>query len=336
MSRIIITHVGTSVLQCAAFARAQQLERLKQDLTQKGKERTADLDTYVASLQTGLANTWKTTTDGWRRRQDSPAEIASLNLLGVQDSTVVLLHSDTPAGRFCARLLEKVLQQDIGREAGYPACIPATGCTVRTVQINDMHVNEQYQRSSWWEGFRHGHADRRTQQTEQDVFVRKGLVNYIRTIVGFYRELLPTGGELLFNVTAGYKGMIPVARDLTLLLEAHYREWRTRQANRAEAFAPLGTFESAICYVFERSNDLIRYSALPVSFDFSAFSVDLLRAASADAGLERNAPDPRCFFEPLSNGRWRRSALGEVVLTCYEELYEASAATRPTPERYQG
>ncbi len=309
------------------------MEALKRDLTQSGKERIADLDTYVTSLQTGLNKTWKTTIDDWKRRQDSPAEIASLNLLGVQDNTVVLLHSDTPAGRFCARLLEKVLQQDIGREAGYPACIPATGCTVRTVQINDLHVNEQYQRSSWWEGFRPGNADRRAQQTEQDVFVRKGMVNYIRAIVRHYRKLLPTGGELLFNVTAGYKGMIPIARDLTLLLDAHYREWR---ANRAEASATPGTFESAICYVFERSNDLIRYPALPVFFDFSVLNVDLLRAASADAGLERSAPEPRCFFEPLANGRWRRSALGEVVLTCYEELYEAPAANRPDSDRYQG
>ena len=61
---------------------------------------------------------------GMEQRQHSPDEIASLSLLDIVNTDhMILLYSETPRGRFCAKLLEIVLSnEELKEKPGYPGC----------------------------------------------------------------------------------------------------------------------------------------------------------------------------------------------------------------------
>lgn len=119
--RIVITHVGNTAIECAAIKdplRSLQGNNVPSDYTRKvqhikkGQQRTDRLvDEWSTALQTGLREIWKSTTyTEPEKLEKSPAEIASLSLMDLDPGDrVVLVHSETVAGEFCAKLLHACL-----------------------------------------------------------------------------------------------------------------------------------------------------------------------------------------------------------------------------------
>jgi hypothetical protein len=318
MTRIILTHVGTSLLSCLEWARGNtDVPRLRRTLEQTNAlPSPAVQQTVRDDLQQFLREIWSL--DGAQsdteRREFSPAEIASLSLLAPHPGdTVVLLHSQTTAGQFCAHELADLLRQNLAPDSGYPCCLPPI--TVECVEITGLHISSDGRRTS---------AQQQAQEVEsgEQAFVRVGLVNYVDRVWTYFRKLTRTHDVLLFNITGGYKGMIPIARDLALLLAAYSRD----EINRP--------IKSEVCYLYETGGDLIRYGALPVKFVWSPTLRDYLEQAAFPAGtayarlpvLEQYTEWEPFFEEVRQNpeqpsSRIRRSALGEVVLALYKQMY---------------
>jgi hypothetical protein len=147
-------------------------------------------------------------------------------------------------------------------------------------------------------------------------FVRKGIVNYVDAIWKIYIALKPSD-TLVFNVTGGYRGMLPIARDLTLLLSAHSHD----QGERLPITIKM-------CILFKSGNELVHYDALPVSFRWRLRLAEDLQLAGGDLGVDSRQlhlsdhPEWRAFFEgvPGQSNLMRRSPLGEVVLALAKRL----------------
>jgi hypothetical protein len=264
------------------------------DTLQNGREPgSGQLDACVEIAREALTRIWNGPAPPRRKREQSPAEIASLSLIKPQPGDhVVLLHSQTPDGAFCARVLMQVLQRnDIAPGTDYPFHNKVDLVEVRGLRISDSVV-----------------------EASKDEFVREGLVGYVNAVWEQYAK--PTrGSEIIFNITGGYKGMILVARDLALLLTAHSRDIDPR-------------FTCKVCYLYQDSSDLIIYGALPVQFIWNRRLKEFLNRApyphgapSANLSLGEN-PEWIPFFEavPGQPTHMRRSALGEVTLALYNKL----------------
>jgi hypothetical protein len=308
--RTIITHVGSSLLDehCEAFNGFRDRKNLCDDLASSSHEYMRDtyLDDAAAHLVGQLGTIWGRGAEA--RFRHSPAEIASLGRLEVtRQDRVVLLHSDTVEGAFCAALLKRALTADgIPHKNDYPMCAPEA---VSFERVSGLRVASK------------------PGEEEQiaEAFVRTGLTSYVRIVWQAYRDLYDRWREhgsavpkpevaMIFNVTAGYKGTVPVARDLALLLQAY-----SIQLNRRNRIS------TAVCYLYEESAQLIRYESLPVQFDWRRVTVPhLTRAAVEDEPVKAPAerqrwdelmPEERHYFEPIEPEKIfaRLSPLGRVV-----------------------
>lgn len=297
MKRGIVTHVGTSVLSCEALLLHASFDtsRLREDLLAE-RARQDQLTLCVADLTRGLSDTWSLARNFTlaQRRYESPAEIAALSLLGVRAAdTVALVHSDTAAGRFCGNLLSQVLESaTIAAVPEYPRCQPgaAPPREVTGLRITDDSVRDQ-------------------QGSQQDSvsFTQHGIAAYVARVWDVYAVLTPDD-ELVFNITGGYKGLAPLARDIALLLAAQS--------------STTGGPRVRMCYLFQTSSDLIWYEPLPMSMQWEALPLEQLAQAGEPAGI---TPDdvPTTYATLFTAqpgtidaiGPLQRSASGEVIWT---------------------
>lgn len=337
MTRLILTHVGTSALHCDALKKETRLDlEMLHDNLVNNKDYTCDRCAQTAcahdkqrcqdDLVAGLTTRWQRS-DEQTCRQDSPAEIASLSLLGVQPGDhLVLISSDTPDGCFCTNLLAHALQQPIpSRDNRYPFYDTASGAvTLETVRVAGLTVSGE---------------DPFLQEMitgEKDVFIREGVVHYVEQVWRCFTTLLQQpppqadrssqevgNHQLLFNITGGYKGIIPIARDLALLLAAYYRQ-RQQTLSVQQPHTPIASLQSEVCYLYQASQALVRYPALPVRFDwrYIANIQEMLRqAATKCLPVDLPTMDEDIFFEAVPEleaasdrpkGK-QLSALGQVV-----------------------
>jgi hypothetical protein len=316
--RTIVTHVGISLLNARAFTSEYNgIDTLKDNLLHDPWYDTTKVEQKCRkALFDGLKDCWGDGSEPWRSRQDSPAEIASLSLLNLQPGDrVVLFYSETAAGQFCAHLLEHLLRQNLAPGSAYPFCSPEM--TVECKEIKGVRIIGDG-------------GNTLITQNNRD-FVRVGLVNYVQAVYKLYR----VADGIIFNVTSGYKGLIPIARDLSLLLTTHSRDGLDNPI-RIE-----------MCYLYETSDDLVYYGILPATIRLDPLLLNALAQAGSDTGVQRRevnnmdvAWEP--FFEMLKHPQaereaselpvWRpyvnsnctrdctirRSALGEVVHTLSE------------------
>lgn len=299
MQRTIITHVGASLLapSCLAFKDYGGASELRAALRAEHEDALAHLDPAADHLEAELGAIWATGAD--TRWRDSPAEIASLSRLALAPADrVVLLHSDTLTGRFCAALLQRALSASFTPLNGYPHSAPGR---VVARNLTGLRVTDRPGAAPAAGG------------TAAERFVRDGLRDYVEHVWSAYDELAASlsasgdEGRLIFNVTAGYKSMVPIARDLALLLPEHIRGLER----------PITT---ELCVLYEESSELIRYASLPVQFDWSKVYMAHLGRADADAPgarlrYDHTAADNLAFFEraPDDPSYAHLSPLGRVV-----------------------
>ncbi len=204
MKRTILTHVGTSLFGSEAFTRTystSQARNLQCKLqTDPWYDTKKDEPACRAALITGLRDYWESDADDWKRRHASPAEIASLSLLNLQPGDrVVLVSSDTRAGSFCAHLIRESLNE-------------LRRLPFSTEQIDLPPVRRL-------EG---------VETQDGKAFVDSGLPAYMNLIAderqglaGDIDHLSAEHVQILFNITGGYKGLIPFAMIAAQLLASH-------------------------------------------------------------------------------------------------------------------
>lgn len=295
MNRTIITHGGISALSCEAL-RLQasfDIDLLRSYLFAE-TARPDQLKLCIEDLSRGLSDTWGRKgfplTD---RRYESPAEIAALSLIGVKsDDAVVLVHSATAAGRFCADLLVHVLESsEVSAVREYPRCDHGQ---IQKREVEGLHISDDSAR------------DPRNSADGKASFVGLGVASYISHVWEAYTKLQP-GDQLIFNITGGYKGLIPVARDVASLIAAFNANYALSVSVR-------------MCYLFQTSSELIWHDILPFTFSWDRLPMDALRQAGEPNGLAvQKVPAAwSSLFEPgaLPGGEAaprRRSTAGEVI-----------------------
>jgi hypothetical protein len=308
MNRIILTHVGVSVLLTPTFVEFYTSDTMDlQQKLQRDYVSPDDLDICFRDLRDGLETTWSPdyTPHPHEWRQRSPAEIAALSLLKLQsDDTVVLLHSQTKAGEFCAKLIAEALQIDtIPPNRTYPHC---TASQLRLEPLKGVKITDDGENN----------FDRRdafSPQTLLETLVHTGLVSYVSFVWDRYQELIDQGGgELIFNITSGYRGLTPIARDLALLLEGYAR----------------GNSQPVRCrmvYLFQRGESLIRYDPLPMAINWRLLPKwEVLDEASRKPGVvpTRYEAAEAAYFADVEGDlkHQRLSPLGAVVYALMPKL----------------
>lgn len=301
MSHTVITHIGVSALSSKALrsVQSQNYDTILDELA-LGTERPDALMIAKRDLLRGLGRQWNRSLKPEQQRAVSPAEIAALSLLKTEQQPngepplpldrLVLLTSETRGGEFCAELLEHVFHDsdgDIKPNDAYPH-MPTGQIQSRKIEglaITDERVPDP--------------------ESKQQKFVRKGLANYVAEVFAAYNDL-KAGDTLTLNITSGYKGLVPTARDLALLL-----------ASRT------GGPTIRLVYLYQSSSELVWYDTLPMSFDWSDIPAQLLMQAGEKNGATDGLPDSRhaYLFEHKEPKRLKRSAIGEVVWRLYTLLY---------------
>lgn len=303
-TQTIITHVGTSTLAtlhaipaCGGFVRRLETTFATGDPPDTDVVRSV---TDLIAERDRIWNRWSGTTaqDRRKRRQALPAELASLSLLNLHATDqVVLLHSQTPDGRFCARVLAGLLTREGATVQDFPTCAKER---LKLVEVQGLRAASDHTST--------------TQITTAETFVREGLVYYVHEVWKIYHEA-NRGDKLVFNVTGGYKGMIPIARDVAMLLAAAHRSENP-------------DFVCELCYLYEESSELIIYGSLPMTFTFERLLKDDLTKAALPHGTPaatshlKEHPEWRPYFEavPHQPQYHQRTALGEVMLALYAKL----------------
>lgn len=147
-----------------------------------------------------------------KRRRKAPAELASLDLIGLREhEPVLLLGSDNNEGQLAREMLYFLLRKFFGEMA--PAIEGQRVSGVDTKQGSD--------------------------------FVAKGLPNYIAAVSAEAQKLAATPAEhrrLVFNITGGYKGLIPFATLTAQLI----------------ATRPTSTIMTDVVYAHEHGDVLIK------------------------------------------------------------------------------
>lgn len=322
MLQTIITHVGASLLEndCVAFRWFKDRDSLLNELRYE-RDTSAYLNDATTHLVKDLHKRWSSEQEQRAQRlSESPAEIASLSLLGLgKHDQVVLLHSDTAEGAFCAELLRRVLSNaQIAPQTDYPFCAEdrVTVQRINGLRVTDLRSDQPGERG-----------------TLRDTFVREGLTNYVEHVWDAYHELkkrindYQDEGALSFNVTAGYKGMIPIARDLALLLATYIKDKNQK-------------ITTEVCCLYETSSELIRYASLPIYFNWARVDMSQLeraaqeevpiaqRSTALDRVLYNNIdPDKRSYFVALHAGSpyVRLSPLGRIVWELGKRMYDGSS-----------
>lgn len=297
MSRTILTNVGISTLVNPALVNfyTANLARLQDDL-RSNRERPDALDLCKKDLTRGLKHIWTRnySTQARRRREDSPAEVAALSLLQVQpDDRVILLHSDTTAGAFCASLVTTALQiGGIAADMEYPFCQTHQ---IEVRPVPGLMLTDDLQSASF---------DPAGLST---AFVRNGLRNFVEQVCAEYRRLAGNGGgELILNITSGYRGVVPAARDAALLLAADARE-RGRPIT------------ISMRYLYQSADHMVRYDPLPLAFDWSILpSLAMFAEADSEPGVleTRITPEQRPFFES-AEGQYKHRRISPLGAVAY-------------------
>jgi hypothetical protein len=291
MKRVILTHVGISALSCSALEMnaSFNIDWLRKDLLAE-TARQDHLQICVEDLTRGLSDTW--TRNGFRlseRREESPAEIAALSLITVKSNDIVMLvHSATAAGRFCAELLKRLLTSSAVRAVGeYPRFTNSEN--VLTREVDSLRITDDTARDP--HGPENGKAN----------FVSLGVPSYVDHAWEAYTKLDP-GDELVFNITGGYKGLIPVARDVSTLLAAR-------------GFGQTPPITIRMCYLFQTSSDLIWHDPLPFTINWSDVPMKELTQAATPGGLTEASIKPawRRLFEPSEGPVRKHSTVGAIV-----------------------
>ena len=136
---------------------------------------------------------WKKDLEDKYKRAWSGAELASLSLLGRDESgrdplgggdRVVLLASDTPSGAFCAATISQALREGV------------TGAAPGRVRVVDIA------------GLRADDADR---------FLNVGLLNTAKSLAD-YRPVAGSDDETLLMASGGYKGLLPYLTPIAMQL----------------------------------------------------------------------------------------------------------------------
>jgi hypothetical protein len=211
MARIIITHVGTSALTCEAFTQSpdapENLTSLVRNL--KGRELKSDEQALLShALGSGLNKVFldPRRVTKLELRQAAPAEIASLHILDLKaGDRIVLVCSDTFRGRNCGELLRRTLAGN-ERNAFFPQ-----GLTVPERIDPLLGVSAP------------------SEKTNANQFVDQGLPAYMELVAREYRIMMeshsqvngPVYDSLIFNITGGYKGVIPFAVLASQLLNSY-------------------------------------------------------------------------------------------------------------------
>lgn len=296
MARVIITHVGTSALRCKALLERANFDTdaLDRSLQLERGSREDLRRAYREDLMRGLRDTWQSRYDPSVRRMRSPAEIASLSLLDLQrNDRVVLLHPECAGGKFCADLVTLALTGE-----GIPTGLayPHTG-VVEMHQVDGLKVTGDPNLDD---------LDLGASDALSASFVRQGAASYVEQVMTQF-ERMSEGDQLVFNITGSYKGLVPIARDMSLLLAAS----ETR------------AITSEVCYLFETGAQLIRYGTLPLRLHWPPELVSDLDRASGErpVGLDllktRGEGPWQSLFERVSDAPplVRLSALGAVLRT---------------------
>jgi putative CRISPR-associated protein (TIGR02619 family) len=208
VTKMVITTVGVSLLENILLRRQQlrelgmpsadEVEGLKHELeAMVSVERITDLanpqiqDTAQAFEQ-ALTSLWAskaryyTADEGRRKREYSPAELASLSLLDLQpEDGVYLLYSQTAKGVFCATVLQQVLNQG----AGVPAGVKVDKEMIEGLQVEDLQR-----------------------------FTDEGAVKFVRAVERIKADQSDDVSVLL-NITGGYKGLTPIATIAAMALK---------------------------------------------------------------------------------------------------------------------
>ena len=307
MSRTVICHVGTSLLNCAVTKANDPFHDQRNDtgFVDMGKliplleanydETKGDA---IERFTESIAREWSDTAkDGSKHRVASPAEIASLAIMSPpltidDDDRVVLVHTDTLQGKLCSEIVEAALGIDAG--PGFPRC------TAVSKKIEGLTVEP---------------GTRGDPEKVRASFIREGLANYAR-IVGSefdkfeHRPLGPDGSrhQLVLNVTGGYKGLIPMARDLSLILTGFAQSHGGYQV------------DVSLTYLFESSPQSIIYDAFSLRINRHQIPFDALeRAQESCDGIESDELEEGStyYFEevPVSSERYKPSPIGSLMLS---------------------
>lgn len=170
MKKVVIMTAGTSLLLKSNFEKLKKkIQQCDLDAVTKGEFKD-DEEEVLAYLK-----------ESSRKESEYSAEIASLRQMGLETANdkVILLHSDTPDGAFCARINalfienEKLAQCDLN---------------IDVIKIPDLNMENA------------------------ENFVDSGLKNLIEII----EELVEKhkGWQPYVNFTGGYKGVIPALTDV--------------------------------------------------------------------------------------------------------------------------
>lgn len=279
-ARVLLTHVGTSLLDCDAMMTSGNAdfgdwrERLKRGEGLTGDRRDKLIAAWGDALATRLATIWQGHGQEDRKREKAPAEIASLQLLKAQhNERVVLICSGTPDGLLCGQVLERCLSSTIAN--GF---IPAGVQLGGTFSLPGVDVRPQ---------------------TTQKTFVEDGLPAYMQLVAREYKELAarwcpenpsPVAfNRLIFNVTGGYKGTIPFATLAAQVLNAYPQN--VEHGIRAE-----------VAYAHRESADAVSLTPdLPLAWDGEMSIRARYEEIKARNGSERmpTAPFERAILELL-------------------------------------
>jgi hypothetical protein len=326
MPRFVITHVGTTAIECEAIKRRQNAprdyERLER-LILNNQQRTERLvEEWSEALQTGLRAIWNDPQRTERSDQfgRSPAEIASLYALDLQPGDqVVLFHSDTRAGEFCAELLRRCLVSASQANTGAETSDSNPRATLRQLLLDHFDISELQNlcfdlgidfenlpgmgradkaRELIAYAERHGRlselvaecrrlrpqiawpdeapplGQKQNSAAQEDAnsafrpaglvvaplerlpgvevstgknFVSDGLPSYMQSIAAV-RQRMTGGDQLYFNVTGGYKGLVPFA-----VLAAQLLSTRPDPEER---------ISTEIVYLAEETTELISLTAV--------------------------------------------------------------------------
>ena len=174
MTKLIITTVGTSLLDKKIHAGFNKWINMRQQnqIPQLFKKEAPAQQKYEEHVMEYFLK--------MTRRKDYTAEIASLKLMEInkEEDRVVLLASDTFSGVFCALMNQFYINENIA------LCEPGNGDDKDLRIIKGLEAKE---------------ASR---------FV-DGLNNLSDLLWEFDAEAAKQGRELIFNITGGYKGIIP-------------------------------------------------------------------------------------------------------------------------------
>jgi hypothetical protein len=303
MKRIVITHVGITALtnDKAVPASLHPARDELRELTEPGSTSGVNPE-LIVKLRDGIGEfghrIWQSQKAEKWRREHSSAEIASLSLLDLQPGDEVrLVASATPLGGYCAQIVHSALLWDIfparfTERKQDPGVYLPPPVTIEGLEVAAPQANEKLR--------------------------EQGLPTYLTMISDLFRYAYTARGALVFNMTSGYRGLIPFATLLATLLGS--------EPPGARPLVPC-----SLCYLYEAGMELVWLPALPVQFDRALLKEheEVFKAAATIGGVARGDAEfagddyiQTLYFEAMPNdaGRYRLTTLGLLVWKYYEVL----------------